>query len=83
MISKSLEGYEKPHPQLYQIALQKVGNPRTVWMIGDNLHADVLGAENVGIKGILVRTEEKRAAFQAKDLYEIPNLLARVEQQEP
>ncbi|WP_029098848.1 HAD-IA family hydrolase [Brevibacillus thermoruber] len=83
IINFSLEGYEKPHPQLYQIALQKVGNPRTVWMIGDNLHADVLGAENVGIKGILVRTEEKRAAFQAKDLYEIPNILARVEQQEP
>ncbi|WP_416358652.1 HAD hydrolase-like protein [Brevibacillus thermoruber] len=52
-------------------------------MIGDNLHADVLGAENVGIKGILVRTEEKRAAFQAKNLYEIPDILARVEQQEP
>lgn len=34
IINFSLEGYEKPHPQLYQIALQKVGNPRTVWMIG-------------------------------------------------
>ncbi len=30
VINSSWEGYEKPHPQLYQIALQKVGNPARV-----------------------------------------------------
>ena len=54
-ITSACVGYEKPHPQLYQSALAIAGNPRDVWMVGDNLQADVLGAEKCGIKAILVR----------------------------
>ncbi|TGV31131.1 HAD family hydrolase [Mesorhizobium sp. M00.F.Ca.ET.186.01.1.1] len=77
VINSALEGYEKPHPQIYQIALQRLGNPDNVWMIGDNFNADIHGAENAGIKGILVRKEDTRAKFQSQDLHSIDAILRR------
>jgi putative hydrolase of the HAD superfamily len=68
IVNSALIGYEKPHPQIYQIALERAGNPKNVWMIGDNIDADVIGAEKAGIKGILVRKEDARAARQCKSL---------------
>jgi putative hydrolase of the HAD superfamily len=75
VINSALVGYEKPHPQIYRIALEKMGNPTEVWMIGDNIQADVLGAESAGIKGILVRKEDNRAVRQSNTLYEIPSII--------
>lgn len=47
-------GYEKPHPEAFKIALSTAGNPKFVWMIGDNINADIIGAQNVNIPAILV-----------------------------
>ncbi|MFP4248985.1 MAG: HAD family hydrolase, partial [Armatimonadota bacterium] len=62
VISSALIGYEKPHPEAYAVALRAVGlraagEPDEVWMVGDNIVADVQGAEAVGIPAILVRRE--------------------------
>lgn len=54
-ISSANVGYEKPNPEIYKYALEKAHFPEEIWMIGDNIIADVKGAEGVGIKGILVR----------------------------
>ena len=64
-ISSANVGYEKPNPGIYRYALELAGNPDEVWMVGDNINADVRGAEAVGIRGILVRkpTEEKVRYF--------------------
>jgi putative hydrolase of the HAD superfamily len=57
-ISSANVGYEKPNPKIYQYALQKYKKyPEKIWMIGDSVHADVIGAESVGIKGVLVRSK--------------------------
>ena len=48
-------GYEKPHPQAFRNVLAWLPEPEAVWMIGDNYTADVLGAQAVGLPGILVR----------------------------
>lgn len=56
-ISSANVGYEKPHPEIYRYALGKVQFPEVVWMVGDNIAADVWGAESVGIKGVLVRSK--------------------------
>ncbi len=48
-------GYEKPHPEAFRAALHACGNPRNVWMVGDNPLADVAGAEAVALPAILVR----------------------------
>jgi HAD superfamily hydrolase (TIGR01549 family) len=49
--------YEKPMPEIYRIALDKLGiEPNAIIMVGDNYEDDVMGPEAVGISGIhLVR----------------------------
>jgi putative hydrolase of the HAD superfamily len=49
-------GYEKPHPEAFAIALRAAGDPRRVFMVGDNPVADVRGAEAAGIPALLVRS---------------------------
>jgi putative hydrolase of the HAD superfamily len=55
IISSALIGYEKPHPEAFRYALRACGDPEEVWMVGDNVEADVRGAEALGLKAILVR----------------------------
>ncbi len=46
-------GWEKPAPQIFQVALDCLAlPPREVAFVGDFLRYDVKGAQNVGMKGI-------------------------------
>ena len=75
-ISCSAEtGYEKPHPRAYASVLEQL-EPDEAWMIGDNVVADVLGAEELGIPAILVRRPDPRAARYVDTLDEIDAFLA-------
>lgn len=48
-------GYGKPDPRVFRGALARLGiRPDEAWMVGDNLHADVAGAQAVGLHGIWV-----------------------------
>jgi putative hydrolase of the HAD superfamily len=68
LISCSAEtGYEKPHPEAYASVLEPLG-PTKAWMVGDNVVADVLGAEALGIPAVLVRRPDPRAARYADSL---------------
>jgi putative hydrolase of the HAD superfamily len=53
--SSAVTGYEKPHPEAFAHALRACGSPDRVWMVGDNPHADVAGAEAAGIPAVLIR----------------------------
>lgn len=75
VISSALTGYEKPHPLAFTNLLEQLHYPETVWMIGDNIEADILGAAAVNIPGILVRKEDKRAIFTSHDLYGVAAIL--------
>ena len=68
-------GYEKPHPQAFELALASLGHPSTVWMIGDNVEADILGAEARGIPAILVRKQDARAKYSCSTLLDVPSFL--------
>jgi putative hydrolase of the HAD superfamily len=57
VFSSGLTGYEKPHPEAFRMVLAACGNPTQAWMVGDNPHADVEGAEGVGLPAILVRVK--------------------------
>jgi FMN phosphatase YigB (HAD superfamily) len=47
-------GFRKPHPQIFQLALEKLKvDPSDAVFVGDRLEEDVGGAQNVGMKGIL------------------------------
>ncbi len=54
VFTSALTGYEKPHPQAFSIACGNT-EPSTAWMIGDNPVADKCGAEECGMRSILVR----------------------------
>lgn len=76
VISSALIGYEKPHPEAYAIGLRAAGEPDEVWMVGDNIVADVQGAEAVGIPAILVRREGDCKNCCA-DLHDVVRLITR------
>lgn len=56
VLTSASMGYEKPHPQAFALAREAAGDPRVVWMVGDNPNADAAGARAVGIPAIHVRT---------------------------
>jgi putative hydrolase of the HAD superfamily len=75
LLSCSAEtGYEKPHAQAYASVLERL-RPAEAWMIGDNVVADVLGAEELGIPAVLVRRPDFRAARYADSLADVPAFL--------
>ena len=75
LVSCSAEtGYEKPHAQAYASVLDRL-RPAEAWMVGDNVVADVLGAEAVGLPAVLVRRPDPRAARFADSLYGVETLL--------
>ncbi len=55
-------GFEKPHPRIFQWALDQAGVPaESVIHVGDHVDADVEGARAVGITGVLIdRTHRHR-----------------------
>jgi len=49
------QGLGKPHAPVFESALSALGaRPQETWMIGDNLVADIAGAQAVGIRGVWV-----------------------------
>lgn len=50
--------FGKPHRDIYERALQLVGNPalNAIICIGDSIDHDILGASNVGLSSVLVET---------------------------
>jgi len=63
-------GYEKPHKRAFASVLEPL-RPGEAWMIGDNIRADVLGAEAVGLPAVLVRRPDPRAERYADSLDEV------------
>ena len=68
VITSASVSYEKPNPEIFRLALDMAGGPAEAWMVGDNVIADVLGAETAGIEGILVRDRDDRAKRYSPDL---------------
>lgn len=72
IISSAETGYEKPNPQAFKIALASCGSPDIVWMIGDNPHADIMGANSFGIPAVLVHAPNNCGAkYHAKNLKDV------------
>jgi putative hydrolase of the HAD superfamily len=75
-ITSGLVGYEKPNPAIFNYALELAGQPEKVWMVGDNINADVGGAETVGIPAILIHTRvTENPRYYAADLYEVARII--------
>ena len=52
--------YRKPHPSIFQLALARLKlNPSEVLFVGDNLNADVIGAQSVGMPAVWLNRKGK------------------------
>jgi HAD superfamily hydrolase (TIGR01549 family) len=59
MVTSEEAGYEKPQPDIFNLALNKLGmKPDEVIMIGDSLSKDVEGAKALGIRAYHVKRDE-------------------------
>jgi putative hydrolase of the HAD superfamily len=75
LVSCSAEtGYEKPRAEAFASVLERL-RPAEAWMIGDNVVADVLGAEAVGIPAVLARRPDPRARRYAESLAGVERFL--------
>ena len=75
-ISSGEVGYEKPNPNIFKYALDCYENNNEIWMIGDNIEADVRGAEGMGLNAILVRQDKgEDVTYFSKDLYGVKDII--------
>lgn len=69
----------KPAPAFFQLALQDLGlTPQEVLMVGDDVEADVGGAQQVGMRGVLVQTGKYRADWVARSAVRPDNVLPSI-----
>ncbi len=85
-LSSSDHGYMKPHPSIFEAALNLVGaTPEESVMVGDSLDHDINGARQVGMRGVLlVRSDVTDVEVPVdvpviRTLGELPDALARME----
>lgn len=51
-------GVLKPDPKIFKIVMEKFGTiPSETVMVGDNLQDDVMAAENLGMRGVLIKRD--------------------------
>ncbi len=84
VLSSAAFGLRKPHPRIFQTALEHFKIPRKqVVMVGDTFEADIVGSQQVGMKSIWITRrvrQVKKYPFFKPDavvdtLAEIPSLL--------
>ena len=78
IVVSHLEGVEKPDPELFRMALAKLGAlPEQAIHVGDTPELDVAGAEAAGIASVLIDRESRQIsdAGAIRDLLALPKLL--------
>jgi len=81
--------YRKPHPRIFELALSNwYCPPNEAVMIGDNLDADIRGAQEVGLYGVWIsrranpdmeKQEQVQPDASISSLTELPALLDRLQ----
>jgi HAD superfamily hydrolase (TIGR01549 family) len=75
IVVSGVVGVSKPNPEIFRIALSQAGtSPREAIHVGDVFEADILGARNAGIKGLLIDRDGSQSGLDCphvKSLSEI------------
>lgn len=67
--------YRKPHPTIFQLALNRLNlGPKEVLFVGDNVNADVIGAQHVGIPAAWLNRNGKVCPKGIHPTYEIKSM---------
>lgn len=77
-------GYAKPHPAIFDYALEKMGNPprERVMMVGDNPDSDILGGINAGLATCWLNADNRarpegiEPTWQVSSLKQLAELLS-------
>lgn len=70
-------GYRKPHPKIYQLALDHLQvKPEEAVMVGDMLEIDILGAQQLGMKTILAQFVKSSEEFNRTNPAITPDFVA-------
>jgi HAD superfamily hydrolase (TIGR01549 family) len=78
VVGSRYHGFVKPHPTIFQAALEQLGvEPAEAAMVGDSLAEDVEGARALGMRAILVDRENRHPDVEERltDLYGLPAAL--------
>jgi HAD superfamily hydrolase (TIGR01549 family) len=78
IVGSRAHGYVKPHPTIFQAALQQLGvEPAAAVMVGDSLEEDVEGAHALGMRAILIDRDDRHPDVEERltDLYGLPAAL--------
>jgi putative hydrolase of the HAD superfamily len=80
IISSTDVGLHKPQADIFELACVRLGvSPHDALHIGDHISADALGAQAVGMKGILLDREDRYPDFddapRLKSLRDLPTLI--------
>lgn len=69
-------GFHKPDKRIFELAVKKAkaSNENSVY-IGDNFHADIIGAKNANITPIYFNPKEKKSISKNRDYFTINNLI--------
>ncbi|MGH9395340.1 MAG: HAD family hydrolase, partial [Terriglobia bacterium] len=55
ILDSHIVGVEKPHPEIFQLALARCGfSPSEALFVGDLYSTDIGGAQNAGLNGVLI-----------------------------
>jgi FMN phosphatase YigB (HAD superfamily) len=78
VVGSRAHGYVKPHPTIFQAALQQLGaEPAEAAMVGDSIEEDIEGARALGMRAILIDRDDRHADVEERltDLYGLPAAL--------
>jgi HAD superfamily hydrolase (TIGR01549 family) len=78
VVGSRVHGFVKPHPTIFQAALQQLGvEPVEAVMVGDSFEEDIEGARALGMRAILVDREDRHPEVEERlaDLYGLPAAL--------
>ena len=68
VVSSANVGVEKPHPEAFRRVSRTLPVQSQCWMVGDNVTADIDGANSVGIDAILVRKHHSSVKYVSENL---------------
>jgi putative hydrolase of the HAD superfamily len=75
-------GVRKPNPRIFRHVLRELGvEPEEAVHVGDNIEADIEGAEGVGITPIWIRSSNSPPwhGYAVDSICDLPELLRKIE----
>lgn len=80
VVISGLVGYTKPHPEIFRIAMKEIDvGPGEAVHVGDLFEADVVGARNAGIEGLLIDREGSQSRFDCPRMKSLDEIYRYIE----